>query len=270
MTLVVLLAAMASSDAAGMRGRYQLKADDPRWTAPRDDGRCGPRFGWASCDGDGEAPCCNFHKKIGKCGTGSRFCTQIGPRVDFRTAMESKPACCRAGSLKCLACAADMTPKEFCHEYPKHRVCNRGPTKPEAPKPTKPEAEKPDAQKPTLNENTDFSSFPTPRLRNVCRRMGLGVRGPRKALLARIATAIKIRVAKGQDPFKMPQRPQGRGHTSGYAKKPTGSGRPDMYKICQKTGNDMALRILCGKQSYAGKRFPKYYMHPEGVPEGGY
>merc|ERR1712072_930588 len=94
--------------------------------------------------------------------------------------------------------------------------------------------------------NTDFESIPTPRLRNVCRRMGIGFRGPREALLARIAQAIKYRTAKGMDPYKK----VGKG----------GRTVPDMKAICQKTGNDMALRILCGKQSYAGKSFPKYYL----------
>ena len=36
--------------------RENLSHDDPRWTAPRADGRCGPAYGWASCNPDGETP----------------------------------------------------------------------------------------------------------------------------------------------------------------------------------------------------------------------
>ena len=176
------------------------------------------------------------------------------------------PKCCRARKLNCVACAAGMSPKDFCESYPKRWVCRRRPGKPIAPKPIADAPQQPDADAPkpsqpkpiVLDENTDFESIPTPRLRNVCRRMGIGFRGPREALLGRIAKAIKYRTAKGMDPYKNPRA--NKGH-SGYKKVGKG-GRsvPDMKAICQKTGNDMALRILCGKQSYAGKSFPKYYL----------
>jgi len=331
MFAITLIICVASAN-ANLRGQYnggrrvKLTSGDPRWTAPREDGRCGPRFGFASCDPMSEAPCCNYQKKVAMCGSGHSFCNTVGPRVDFRTIVEPKPTkprkCCRAKKLRCMACAAGMSPKEYCAEYPDRRVCAGW--KPATPKPTpeqpidvlpkednkkcgdrpawagacnrctciggqwactkmgcvgpetkpegapeleeaSPEEEEEEEADADTTENaepdhmTDFSKYPTPKLRQLLKRMGLRVQGNRKALLARIAQAIKRRTEKGLDPFK---KPSGGGYTkrphSGY--KPKGKGRVDLKSICQKTGNDMALRILCGKQSYAGVTRPKYYQ----------
>ena len=45
--------------------------------------------GWASCDPNGENPCCNYHRKTRKCGSSKRYCRDSGRRawgVDFRKA----------------------------------------------------------------------------------------------------------------------------------------------------------------------------------------
>jgi len=81
-------------DAARRLGRKQrvpLSVDDPRWSAPRSDGRCGPKYGFAGCDPASDAPCCNYHRKTAKCGSSRRYCNSVGRRawgVDFRLAME--------------------------------------------------------------------------------------------------------------------------------------------------------------------------------------
>jgi hypothetical protein len=91
------LVAMLASARANLRGaeprelrkRTPLTADDPRWTAPRADGRCGGgKWGWASCDPESATPCCNYHKKTRRCGATRKFCNGVGHRawgVDFRT-----------------------------------------------------------------------------------------------------------------------------------------------------------------------------------------
>ena len=79
----------------GKKKRVPLSVDDPRWTAPRADGRCGPKYGFAGCDPASEAPCCNYHRKTAKCGSSRRFCNSVGRRawgVDFRLAMETVTA----------------------------------------------------------------------------------------------------------------------------------------------------------------------------------
>merc|ERR1711964_158586 len=101
----------------------------------------------------------------------------------------------------------------------------------------------------------EYSTYTrTAKLRQLLKRMGLRFNGNRKALLARIAKAIKYRTEQGMDPFTNPKaRPNNGKRPSHSYNKPKGKpGRPDLKSICKRTGKDMALRILCGKQSYAG------------------
>ena len=99
----------------------------------------------------------------------------------------------------------------------------------------------------------EYPTYTTAQLRQLLKRMGLRFNGNRKALLARIAKAIKYRTEQGMDPFTNPKSGNNGKRPSHSYNKPKGKpGRPDLKSICKRTGKDMALRILCGKQSYAG------------------
>merc|ERR1712072_433193 len=99
----------------------------------------------------------------------------------------------------------------------------------------------------------EYSTYTTAKLRQLLKRMGLRFNGNRKALLARIAKAIKYRTEQGMDPFTNPKSGNNGKRPSHSYNKPKGKpGRPDLKSICKRTGKDMALRILCGKQSSAG------------------
>merc|ERR1712093_27797 len=68
----------------------------------------------------------------------------------------------------------------------------------------------------------EYPTYTTAQLRQILKRMGLRFNGNRKRL------------------------------SHSYNKPKGKPGRPDLKSICKRTGKDMALRILCGKQSYAG------------------